>query len=79
MDDVASAWLMRNLALRKYFTSDCLLAIAHMKPTSSRAIVVIATVLRLPRAIRARQRFVRRACAFQAVSRTASGMCRVAK
>ncbi len=54
-------------------------AMAHMKPASSRATAVMATVLRLPRAIKARYRLVRRACAFHAVSLTSSGMSRVAK
>ena len=35
---------------------DSIMAIAHMKPTSSRATAVIATVLRFPRAVNARYR-----------------------
>jgi hypothetical protein len=49
----------------------------HMKPTSSRAMAVHTTVVRLPRAARARYRAVSRACAFQAISRTFGGrFCR---
>jgi hypothetical protein len=39
----------------------------HMKPTSSRATAVHTTVVRLPRAARARYRAVSRACACQAI------------
>ena len=45
-------------------------ATAHMNPASSRAIAVQATVSFLPRAANARNRAVRRDCAFRALSRT---------
>ena len=50
-------------------------AASQMKPASSRATAVTATLACLPRAMSRRYLCVRRSCAFQASSRMAGSMC----
>jgi hypothetical protein len=51
------------------------LAIAHIKPTSSRAIATTTWLACFPRAIRRRKRLHSRTCAFQLISWMAVGCC----
>src|ERR671922_1522225 len=55
-------------------TGTCL-AIAHIKPTSSRAIATTTWLAFFPRAIRRRKRLHSRTCAFQLISWMALGCC----
>jgi hypothetical protein len=54
---------------------------AHMNPSNSRAMAVAATLLSLPRAVKAANRLCSRCCAFQAIrlasSLSASDFCRL--
>jgi hypothetical protein len=65
--------LLRPLRGDRRAATSC--AIAHMKPTSSRAIGVQTTVVFLPRRLSARCRAVKRDCAFHAISRILRGTC----